>query len=387
MLLLTVSVATLCVQFKAIAPVFDQSAHHQQWALYPAPTSGLRVLPILTESRLDITNNVTFGAAVSRRLNWKTYEQIIDANDEEGLLEFARQVYLLAFDFATMEPKTPVDTDCRAPPLPRPFRSQCSPLVSDVFNGRVRSSPRKVGHAIQLGFDVDTLEIHLHELAAVVDKFFIVEWTMPHNRRLHPKPLAWEAVKGQARFAFIREKVIHIVMDDVDTAYTDPNDQWSVEALQEQRRWEKIVEWNQQTKFFGDDDLIGFGDTDEIASRNNVQLLKHCEWKNNGPVDIGIWFPMGRINQAFRTDQPVGGHPYSLGDPTFHLFQKAKMVQEVTGKAPSRNRGDSPNAILGGAHFSHYGKCGGRCFPSAPKGDLRFAFVYQAISFTSCSRP
>jgi hypothetical protein len=71
-------------------------------------------------------------------------------------------------------------------------------------------APHNVAHAIQFGFDVDTLKILLHELIDVVDKFFIVEWTMPHNQNLNPNPLAWEAVKGQAWFAFAQGKIVHI---------------------------------------------------------------------------------------------------------------------------------------------------------------------------------
>ena len=136
---------------------------------------------------------------------------------------------------------------------------------------------------------------------------------------------------------------------------------WSVESLQEQRRFERIMSWNEQTNFFASDDLIGFGDTDEIPSRFNVNLLKHCEWQNNNPVDVGIWFPFGRIYQAFQTDWPVPGHPYTLGDPTYHLWG-------YTTINASRNRGKSPNWILGGAHFTHYG-----------------FLVYQLLKLLSCS--
>ncbi len=84
--------------------------------------------------------------------------------------------------------------------------------------------------------------------------------------------------------------------------------------------------WNQNNgNYFRDSDIIGFGDTDEIPSRHTIHLLKHCQWRNNGPVDIGIWFPMGLVDQAFRTDFPVPGYPYTLGDPTFWTLRQAKM--------------------------------------------------------------
>ena len=312
----------------------------------------------------------TFGKAMEG-LNWTKFESSLD--DDVALTNFAREVFYLAFSFTIMEPKTPINVTCQAPelliPLPQEntdgqdssASSFCSPLASQVFNGILRPTPRKVAHAIQLGFDIDTLEIMLRELIDVVDKFFIIEWTMPHNQNLNPKPLAWEAVKGDARFAFTWGKIVHIVMDDIDTVYTTTGDMWSVEGLQEHKRVDLIMEWNNQTKFFTEDDLIGFGDTDEIPSRSNVQMLKHCEWRNDSPVDVGIWFPMGRINQAFRTDHPIAGHPYTLGDPTYYIWGKVP-------KHASRNRGKSPNWILGGVHFSHYGY-----------------LVYQVMKLLSCS--
>lgn len=222
-----------------------------------------------------------------------------------------------------MEPKVTVNETCKPPSLTTPPQCSTSVRVSSVFKGQVRSIPRKVGHAIQLGFDIDTLEILLHELDTVVDRFFIVEWTMPHNQLMNPKPLAWDAVKS--RFSYALHKVVHIVMDDVDTAHIDSSTIFTVDNMQEQRRWEKILEWQNLTSFFVDTDLIGFGDTDETPSQQNVHLLKHCEQNNNDPVDMGIWFPMGRINQAYLTDLPVTNHPYSLGDLTFYLLAQPKQ--------------------------------------------------------------
>jgi hypothetical protein len=102
------------------------------------------------------------------------------------------------------------------------------------------------------------------------------------------------------------------------------------------------MEWNNQTKFFEKDNSIGFGDTDETPSRIYVHMLRHCEWQNNNPVDVGIWFPFGRINQAFQTDFLIVGHPYTLGNPTYHIWRSAP-------KHATRNRGKGPNWIIGGS--------------------------------------
>jgi hypothetical protein len=218
---------------------------------------------------------------------------------------------------------------------------------------------------------VDTLEIHLREICDVVDKIFIMEATTSHNGLWNSKPLAWEAVKHQSRFQFCSHKIVHFVLDDADVTLRDYKDMWSLESLQEQKRWEKILQWNDRVKFFGSDDIVGFGDTDEIASRYNIHLLKYCYWRDRNPVDVGIWFPMGRINQAFRPDWPVPGHRYSLGDPTFHVFGQAVKTTKKSRRQqyyPSRNRGHSPNFIVGGMHMSHYGY-----------------LVYQLLKETTCT--
>ena len=111
--------------------------------------------------------------------------------------------------------------------------------------------------------------------------------------------------------------VIHLVIDDSEYVQTkrkegDRENKWALESLQERLRWEKIKEWNRYTRAFSDNDLIGFGDADEIASRENIQLMKHCTLKS-GSIDIGIWFPFGRMDQAYKSDFPISRHPYTLG--------------------------------------------------------------------------
>lgn len=192
----------------------------------------------------------------------------------------------------------------------------------------------------------------MNELYDVVDKFFIVEMVRAHNQFFDAKPLAWEHVKHQPRFEKLRDKVVHFVLDDLDVAKviaTGSKSKWIVESYMEGNRWRLIKEWNNKTGFFGPDDVIGFGDTDEIASRQNVHSIKHCAFKSPA-IDIGIWFPFGRLDTAFRTDFPVRGHPYTLGDPTYWSFSAAESHKGT----PSRTRGKSASFLLGGIHMTHY---------------------------------
>jgi hypothetical protein len=58
--------------------------------------------------------------------------------------------------------------------------------------------------------EFDLLEIRLHELAPVVDRFVIAESPVTFTGR--PKPLHF--LDNRARFAAFADKIIHIVVDD-----------------------------------------------------------------------------------------------------------------------------------------------------------------------------
>ena len=126
----------------------------------------------------------------------------------------------------------------------------------------------------------------------------------------------WSELSVQPRFAKFRDKVVHLVLDDSDIASIEFSDEWHAwapESLEEKIRWAKIKQWNNITNIFQGNDLIGFGDADEVTSRNSIQLLKYCPLKFKS-IDIGIWFPFGRLDQAYMTDFPVSKkHKYTLG--------------------------------------------------------------------------
>ena len=252
----------------------------------------------------------------------------------------------IALNAVIEEPYVPVNSTCRAPKPLDLSKIECT-TKQDAFTGK-RKTPARIGHMIQFGYDVDTLEIHLHEIYDVVDYIFLIESTISHKGKT--KPLVWEMIKKTPRFSKFQDKVVHFIMDDSHLKRnSERSDIFQYENLQEKLRWQYFLEWNEVNRVFKDDDVIGFGDTDEIPSRENIQLLKHCVLRD-GKVDIGIWFPLGLIDQAFQTDFPVPGHPYTLGDPTFMTIKRA-MEQQLY---PNRGRGSSGNFLIGGAHFSNY---------------------------------
>jgi len=59
--------------------------------------------------------------------------------------------------------------------------------------------------------ELELLELRLHELAGVVDKFVLVEATRTHTNK--PKPLHYQ--ENRARFSAFHDKIIHVIVDDL----------------------------------------------------------------------------------------------------------------------------------------------------------------------------
>jgi beta-1,4-mannosyl-glycoprotein beta-1,4-N-acetylglucosaminyltransferase len=72
--------------------------------------------------------------------------------------------------------------------------------------------------------ELELLELRLHELSGVVDKFVLVEATQTHSNR--PKPLYYQ--ENRSRFSGFHDKIIHVVVDDLPVS-TDP---WVPENFQ-----------------------------------------------------------------------------------------------------------------------------------------------------------
>ena len=67
--------------------------------------------------------------------------------------------------------------------------------------------------------ELDLLEIRLHELNDIVDKFIIVEATKPFVG--DSKPLIFDENKDSEIFKPFKDKIIHIIVDDICVEYVD----------------------------------------------------------------------------------------------------------------------------------------------------------------------
>ena len=104
--------------------------------------------------------------------------------------------------------------------------------------------------------ELDLLDIRLHELDRVVDRFVLVEGTRTFSG--HPKPLHFAANAG--RFREFSHKIDHVVVDDFPD---DVGSRWDRE------HWQR----NAVARALGglpDDDIVLIGDADEIPSASAV---------------------------------------------------------------------------------------------------------------------
>lgn len=254
--------------------------------------------------------------------------------------------------FAIKEPTVPLNHTCKPQIL---MSTNCSDYPYGLGSQRGLNEPKpKIAHLIQYGFETDVLEILLSEIYDYVDKFFITESHVTHFKSIK-KPLLWPLLAKQKRFKKYLNKIVYfnvtsqMIDEYAASEHIDTNNIWKNEAAQEHLRFSLFLKWNQDNgNYFNDDDIIGFGDTDEIPSFHNLILMKKCHIK--GTTDIGIWFTHNQINKYLITCFHVRGHRNTLGDPTYWLLKDA-----IKNRHPSRNRGKSPYYLLGGVHLTRYG--------------------------------
>ncbi|CAL8133531.1 unnamed protein product [Orchesella dallaii] len=322
---------------------------------------GISYLLIIYKAQQKPTEKISSTSAIPssssfisilKKISWNPYEESIRSKNQSSFIHYSSKLLTTLLPYLIMVPKIEINQSCSRPlpKFPSYLENNCTSLAK----------PRKVGVLLQFGFEADILEIHLHELSDIVDYFFILESTRSHFLGIQ-KPLIWEMLKHQKRFEQFANQTVHLVLDDIDTiketirVRTETErlygGYFGMEWLQEKLRWLKFLQWNRATEYFRDDDILGIGDVDEIPCRDTIFYLKHCELPSD-PVDIGIWYPYGNINQAHETDWPVPNHPHSLGDPSYWTL---KTGLDYAPAQPTRNRGKSFGYVLGGMHMSHYG--------------------------------
>ena len=71
-------------------------------------------------------------------------------------------------------------------------------------------------------------------------------------------------------------------------------------AAQSSALKKKLIDWNEKTKFFVDDDLVLFDHADNVMSGKNFYKLRICEIQHEVEVIGNIqWFPWSRLDTAY----------------------------------------------------------------------------------------
>ena len=168
--------------------------------------------------------------------------------------------------------------------------------------------------------ELELLELRLHELANIVDKFVLVEATKTHSNK--PKPLHF--LENRVRFREFHDKIIHVVVDDLP----DARDPWVLENYQR----------NCITRGLGDcrpDDFVLISDLDEIPRATTVaEVSQKMEFREDFFSNIAHGALNSRLvksvfhRKGFRR-RLRNNHPFVLKfqQPLFRYFLNCRSVQ------------------------------------------------------------
>jgi beta-1,4-mannosyl-glycoprotein beta-1,4-N-acetylglucosaminyltransferase len=147
--------------------------------------------------------------------------------------------------------------------------------------------------------ELELLEVRLHELAGVVDKFVLVEATQTHTNK--PKPLYYQ--ENRARFGSFHDQIIHIVVDDLPQA----KNPWTPENFQRNCICRGLTQCRP-------DDWILISDVDEIPRAETVERVSR-EYK----FPRGFWADLiarplirGFTAWSFSRGRVRRNHPFIL---------------------------------------------------------------------------
>jgi beta-1,4-mannosyl-glycoprotein beta-1,4-N-acetylglucosaminyltransferase len=167
--------------------------------------------------------------------------------------------------------------------------------------------------------ELELLELRLHELANIVNKFVLVEATKTHSNK--PKPLHY--LENRVRFSEFHDKIIHVVVDDLP----DARDPWVLENYQR----------NCITRGLADcrpNDFVLISDLDEIPRATTVaEVSQKMEFREDFFSNIAHGALNSRLvksifhRKGFRR-RLRNNHPFVLKfqQPLFRYFLNCRSV-------------------------------------------------------------
>ncbi|MGH7899085.1 MAG: hypothetical protein ACREQQ_14110, partial [Candidatus Binatia bacterium] len=164
--------------------------------------------------------------------------------------------------------------------------------------------------------ELELLEVRLHELSSVVDRFVLVEATRTHSNR--PKPLHYH--ENRDRFRAFADRIVHVVVDDLP----ETGDAWEIEKSQRDAVARGLDGCSP-------DDAILVSDLDEIPRASRV-----AEAVSSLPVANG---PASRWLHAVVRSRFVR-HPlrrwFKRRHPFLVVFEHTAYLGSLNLRAPAR---------------------------------------------------
>ena len=125
-----------------------------------------------------------------------------------------------------------------------------------VITGQQRATPARVFDLFPFNYELDVLEMRLHELNDTVDFFVILESTRSHRGMRKPLGLA----RNIERFSKFADKIVHVVLDDAEllslvsaAEASTQADFWDIDMLQHNTLLAKALKAGGG---FRDDDIV-----------------------------------------------------------------------------------------------------------------------------------
>ncbi len=173
-----------------------------------------------------------------------------------------------------------------------------NPYLNGLFTEK-REKPAFVIDMTSIAYELDILEIRLHETFKIVDQYILFESI--YGQRLVKKPLFFNDVKD-VRFNKFLDKIYHVILDD-ETFYREyhselerekkPNHyntkhDWRGENIMRTYPWDKFLKTTKNlnlsyfldknaNKYDNETILLIVGDLDEIIDSKTLAYLKYCK--------------------------------------------------------------------------------------------------------------
>lgn len=148
--------------------------------------------------------------------------------------------------------------------LPADFDSKA---FCQRFGEEPLSQPARVFYGVMFSFELDMLEVLLHETFPVVDKYIVVESRVSHSKK--EKDLYLPLVYEQRRFAPFLSKIVTGTFN-VRRSYRSG---WDYEKRQRKR----VLQVAQSAGIADGDVFVANLDLDEVFSRATVMRYKFCQ--------------------------------------------------------------------------------------------------------------